>query len=488
MEVRSGPDPEKEKILRLLWAKSGYRPSVGDFPIYEPDGTLRIVSRGQSEIHDCGNRLVLVTGGVRGGKSQFVAMEMLRDIFVQDGLIWIVGPDYEQCKAEFNYMYEPLHSMGFIADDSVPDKGTRHFTTKWGCKVQTKSADDLKTLASFAPHALAGVEMGQQTYTSYEKLLERALEHNARVLMSGTLEGALSWYGDLWERWQAPNPEGGRSFSLPSWSNLAKFPGGRDNQNIRDLENALTPELFLERVAAVPFKPSGLVHKLFDPRLHVKKLEFDPNLPIELAIDPARHTYAVLAVQWAPVPGVFTQNTRGERVPLTEVRVVDQVYEHDTDAYEIIEIAQDRRWFSYVRGGVIDIAGTQRNANKSQVQIWGEETGIRLRSRPVSIPDGIDVVNLRLRVNKEANQPLLFFSHYMRSDKDHAGRANGVLAEFGLYRWPDWREGQSSSNRPIDANNDGCKALGYWLYDRFGPVTERSVRRKSTVRSYYGVG
>lgn len=476
---------EQARLLRLLWAEAGYTPTEGYWPIVDLEGHTRTVSRGQREIHDCPNRLVMVTGGVRAGKSQFLAMELLRYVFKRDGLIWLVGPDYWQARQEFDYMYAPLKAMDFIEKESIPEKGARTFTTLWGCRVETKSAQDLATVASAAPHVLAGVEMGQQSYASFEKLQERALQHRARIFMTGTLEDAQPWYADLWERWQGDNPEGGKSFSLPSWSNGRWFPNGREDAAIKELEAGISPEVFLQRVAAIPYKPSGLVFKLYDRSRHVKTLDYDSALPIELAIDPAQHTYAVLAVQWRVIPGLFTANAKGHRIPLTEVRVIDEVYEHDTTAYDVIPLVQSRPWFKFVRGGVIDVAGKQQHANKSQVQIWREETGLNLRSRKVFITEGIEVVRNRLRVHPDAKQPLLYFDYRLRSDRDVQGRANGLLAEFGLYKWPQWTEGMSSAARPIDANNDACKALGYWLYDKFGGVLERrKSERRTEIRGY----
>ena len=484
---------EQARLLRLLWAEAGYTPTVGYWPIIDLEGNERTVSRGQQEIHDCPARLIMVTGGVRAGKSQFLAMELLRYIFKQDGLIWIVGPDYEQAKGEFDYMFRSCNALGLVAADSRPEKGSRTFTTLWGCRVQTKSANDLDSIATWAPHVLAGVEMGQQTHSSFTKLEERALEHGARIFMTGTLEDAQPWYADLWQKWQGDNVSGGRSFALPSWSNTAKFPGGRYDPKIVALENSdgMTPELFLQRVAAIPYKPEGLVFKLFDNRTHVRPLPYDPSLPIELAIDPGQHTYAVLAIQWRSIPGQYTTNAKGHKIPLTEVRVIDEVYTHGATVYDVIPLVEQKPWFKKVRSGVIDVAGKQRHANKSQIQIWAEETSISLRGRKVSIPEGIEVVRFRLRPHPQhldsqgGKLPLLFFSHHLRADRNIEGKANGILAEMGLYKWPQWSEGMSQPNRPIDANNDASKALGYWLYDKFGGVLERrKSERKTEIRGY----
>ena len=119
------------------------------------------------------------------------------------------------------------------------------------------------------------------------------------------------------------------------------------------------------------------------------------------------------------------------------------------------------------------------------MQIWREEANIQLRARYVTIPEGIEVVRYRLREHPEAKQPLIYFDYRMRSDRDTQGRANGTIAEAGLYKWPNWKEGMSSASRPIDANNDGFKALGYWLFDRFGSAIERpKANRKTLIRGY----
>ena len=441
---------QREKFRKACWHVANYTPSDA-----------------QAVFHANDSRLKLVAGGIRGGKSYSTAMDVLPELLIENALVWIVGPDYEQCKPEWEYMHTVLQKLGLITKASSPERGGRSFETTWGARVQTKSSDDARSLASFAPHVILMVEAGQQTYETMQKVLERALEHNAKVIMSGTFEGALSWYADFFERWQGENPEMGRSFSIPSWSNLAIFPGGRDDPKIKALEAAMPHELFMERCGAVPYKPSGLVFKEFDPKIHVGRYDFRPELPIELAIDPATHTYAVLAVQ---------EEVIADR---THIYVIDEVYEHDIIAQSIIPLVKERPWFKYVKGGVIDIAGTQRAANKSQVQIWHEETGIRLRSHYVFIEESIAVVKLRLQ------DGTLHFDYRMRTDKGYDGKANGTRAEFGLYKWRDWHEGQSSKLRPVDANNDGLKAVGYKLYDRFGPVVERKKRGKPVLATYY---
>lgn len=460
---------DKANFRRLFWAAANYTPTRGEFPIFDLEGKHVTTSHGQVEIHADNSRIKQITGGVRGGKSKVTAMDAPEDLLPRGGLMWIVGPDYEQCKPEFKYIHEALSRLDFVDKASMPERGAQSLETSWGFRVQTKSSDDLESLASFAPDKILIVEAGQQPYGIIQKAAERALEKNAKIIINGTLEQSMAWYGEKWEEWQGPNEEGARSFSLPSWSNTAIFPGGREDAKIKALEAVLSPEIFLERCAAIPCKPSGLVFPEFDRKRHCRRIDFNPELPVELAIDPAQHTYAIEVVQW---------EKKGDQ---THVYVVDEIYTHGLIAQDIIPIVKSRPWFKHVKSGVIDIAGTHRQANKSQVQIWMEETGIALRSHYVFIEDSIDVVRLRLR----GETPLLAFDYRLRSDKSHNGKANGILAEFGLYRWPEWTEGQRSKRKPIDGNNDGLKAIGYWLYDRFGPVAERKKLGKAKIRSVY---
>src|SRR3990167_5941801 len=52
-------EAEQARILRLLWAEAGYKPTEGYFPVFDLEGNERTVSRGQREIHECTNRLVM---------------------------------------------------------------------------------------------------------------------------------------------------------------------------------------------------------------------------------------------------------------------------------------------------------------------------------------------------------------------------------------------------------------------------------------------
>lgn len=423
-----------------LWQIAGYEPS-----------------KLQLEAHSDPHRLKLIAGGIRAGKSYSGAMELLQRCAVENGLFWIVGPDYEQAKAEFDYVHAVLDKSKMLTGQvSMPSRGARKMQTVWGAKIETKTSDDVRKLASFAPDGIIMAEAAQQPHDVFMKMLERALEKDAWIWMCGTFESSLGWYADLYEKWQGANPENGFSFSLPTWSNEKVFPGGREDPKIKALEASMPEDLFLERCAAIPCKPQGLVHKAFDPKTHVRRLVVDDKYPVELAIDPGfAGAYAVL----------FVQRTKNS------VHVLGEVYERGLIAQEIIPKVRAHPLFSRCREGIIDRAANQHHANYSQVEIWNKYCPeIQLRWHYVSEEDGIRAIDLRLKNDSATGVPRLLFDESLKIQRTADGLAQGILGELLLRKWRPYREGSGEPLKPIKANDHALNALGYYLYDQFGPT------------------
>lgn len=442
---------------------------------YEP-------SEEQWLFHRDRHRIRQVIGGERGGKSYSSAMEGLsRSPFTVDGgpgVFWIVGPDYNQARPEFQYILDGYRALG---REPVKVSQPQNNASPWlmelpgGTTWETRSSNDVKKLASFAVDGVIMAEAAQQGYDVFLKLRGRLIERRAWLVMSGTLEKGEPWYPECYQRWQGPNLENAKSFSLPTWSNHHIFPGGRGDPQIKELEATFPPDLFLERFGAKPTPPSGLVFKEFSFNTHVEELE-PMDLPVELAIDPGyTGAYAVLAIQQA---GGLT-------------RVIDEVYVRFGVAQEVIEECKSRWWWELVpkggegkTGGVIDIAGKQHQGMASHVEIWATDAGVTLRSQPVSIEDGILVVRTLLK-NPKDGRPRIVFDAGLSALKDHDGHPLGVLGELGMYRYPERTGLQAQTDKPIDRYNHALKALGYWEYDKHGPVMGRKVSNKRKVREYW---
>jgi hypothetical protein len=431
-----------------------------------------------------GARFLLICGGERSGKSFLTVAIALLLIQPQDPdnldqcpptLVWVVGPDYLQARAEFEYLYYTLERGGFIKSVSMPNSQTSswNLTTTWNCTITTKSSGDIRKLASFAPDVFIMSEAAQQEYGVYLKARGRVAQKRGHILLSGTLEQGLPWYGDLLKRWRGRNAEGGHAVSIPTWTNKKEFPGGWHDPEIVGLRESVHEDYFMERYGAEPRKATNLVIPEFDYTQHVKELKPEPDAPVELWIDPGKNAYAVLFVQ-----------TLGKTT-----HVLDRVYRRGVIAQDVIpEVKDNPLWELVMKNtqshGVIDIAGRQQHGAPSQIEIW-QDAGVQLRSNYVHQDIGRDVVRYRLRPLGKDEAPLLFFNSHMTNRMSPDGTAEDVFAEFELWKWRTRHHNSSEPRHPIDANNHAIKALGYGLYDKFGPIEERRPLGKRKQRAYW---
>lgn len=395
------------------------------------------------------------------------------------GEYWFVGPDYRQARAEFTYMLNAFRVLGMVVGEpSMPLAETSpwSFEITGGTIFKTRTSSDISKLASFTVNGAVICEANQQEEMVFLKLMGRASQTKGCVILSGTIEKGLPWYIRMYKRWQGENVLGAKSWSLPTWSNIDVYPGGRQNPELMQLEATYPPDLFMERFGAEPRKTEGVVIRAFDIAKHVRRLVADPKLPVELWIDPGQHCYAIWFVQ---VWGLYTY-------------CLDRIYARNRIVHDIIPEAMGNPLWKYINpqtAGVIDNAGKQHHANKSQVDLWREIAGIHLRSQYIMLDDTINTVNFRLGSNNVHHEPLVYFNDHMRSDVGADGMALDVLAEFDLWKWPE-RLHEAESNtpvKPVDRNNDAIKALGYGLVDHFGLYSERPALPEPTILPYWGV-
>ncbi len=427
------------------------------------------------------SRFCLVLGGERAGKSWLACELALPCIDItKEGEYWIVGPDYQQARQEFLYIYKAfkdgVNGLTLVKPDEtsmpVSIASPWSFTTIWGQTFRTRSASDIQKLASFSVSGVIMAEAAQHIYESFLKLMARVSETGGFLILSGTLERGLPWYGDMYTRWQGANDLDARSFSLPTWSNIEVYPGGEDNPRIKELRAEFPEDLFQERFGAKPARRFGLVIPEYDITKHVKKLEVNEKLPVELWMDPGQHCYPVLFVQ---CDGLVTN-------------VLDRVYARNRIVQDIIPEVMGHPLFKYVdnrNGGIIDNAGKQHQANKSQIELWQEIAGVSLRAHYIRLDDTIQAVRFRLRETNPLHQPLLFFNDHFKNSKTPDGLAMDVLAEFELWTWPDRGQGRNVPLVPINRNNDAIKAIGYGLVDHYGKNVTKQVSVRGRRLEYF---
>lgn len=438
-------------------------------------------------------RLKIVTGGEQAGKSLSAAMEMMTRLF-WGKVFWIVGPDYAQCKNEFNYLEGWLTRLGLLASSpNKPDKGSWRMRLITGQEITTKSAQDVATIAGQPPDGILFVEAAQAPYEAFLRCYGRTAPRRGWLCVNGTFEKDTgAWMRQLWKAAKNPSDKVfGRikSFSIPSWSNRTFYPLGLEDPEIVSLKDSLhaaagNDDHFNERFGGIPSAPQGLVHTEFDYTLHVREVrregllrdwEADPDkyqmfqedgsicLPIdtvdELWIDPGfSHAYAVLFVT------VFQECAV----------VYDELYLTGKYSEQMADLAMKHPRFKQVGRMVIDNSGKgHQGGNKAAALVWRDKTNIMPIGRLVQVPAGIERCRISLTPNPETGLPQLFFD-------PKCSKTCWEFSEGYKYKRDRWGN-LIPDELPEDINNDAVKACVYGLTMNFGPA-RRSQQSKAKER------
>jgi hypothetical protein len=418
----------------------------------------------QAKILRSDKRFKLVAGGEQSGKSFLASKDFLLkwakdlDRFPGEPLLyWLVAADYDRTKREFQYIAADLEAMGLkpeVTKRVDPGSISVMEGTKEVLRIETKSGKDPRTLAMNAPHGIILCEASQVDLETYNKCLARVAPKKGWLFLSGTYESSLGWYPGLAAAW-AHGSVDEQSFKLPSPTNWHFYPGGLDNPEIQRLKSNSSDAFFLERIMGVAAPPKGMVFTEFRPDVHIREIEYVPGQEVFLAVDPGyAHAYAVEAIQI--VNGM--------------VNVIDEIYETSLVTEQVIEVCQSRPWWKdHSKTGVMDIGGYQHQAMSAPAEVWLARTGINMNAHKVKVNEGTERLKTFLRPDPINGMPKVVFSHQCR----------GILSEFGAYpnpfdgqtktyNWKMDRDGNVVGDEPDDRNNDGIKALIYFLWDRFG--------------------
>ena len=196
-----------------------------------------------------------MAGGEQAGKSM-VASKYLVSRFLETedpGLYWLVAADYERTRAEFDYLVQDFATLGILAEVTKRVDPGRIILAD-GTRIETKSAKDPLTLAMRAPDGILGCEASQLDLDSFYRLRGRVAPKRGWLFLSGTFEGSLGWYPQLFSSWQIGS-EDEQSFSLPAFSNTYLYPEGAKDPEILKLKSMSSDDFFMERIEGIPSPP-----------------------------------------------------------------------------------------------------------------------------------------------------------------------------------------------------------------------------------------
>ena len=401
-------------------------------------------------LSDTESRIIIVAGGERGGKSKTGAEWILEN--PPWDLIWLIGEEYDVPRTEFEYLKDGFDKLRQIKSVSFPQQGPCSIELIGGERIATWSAKEPEKIGREAPTKILGCEAARMSYEAYLRLRGRLAEKRARMMLTGTLEGSLGWYPEYFERGQGYNEDGIKSCSLPSWSNNFIFSKGRDDPEILKLEREMSHDRFMERHAGVPCRPSNIIIPEFRNVIHAKKVEFNSDIEVEIAVDPGYSgACAVLAIQ-----------LDGENI-----NIIDEIYLQGYITEEIISICKRRIWWSKVSAGAIDFAGRQHQAMPAPIEVWQKVAGLYLKNQKTDLEGMIDLIRTFMKPDPITLQPKIFINPLCK----------GLIAEMGGGKSPVENGGtwlrDLNTGQPLNKNDHACKALGYWLVNRYGYTSRK---------------
>ena len=280
----------------ILFDKIGYKPHAGQQLVHESTAKYRVP-----------------TCGRRWGKSQVAGHELTACMFIPDTRWWIVGPTYALSEKEFRVVYDDIFRKLGKSYGSLISRCRKSYNVKqgdmriempWNTILEAKSAEKKDGLVGEGLDGICFSEAALHSADTWNMYLQPALtDKDGWAIFPSTPRG-YNWYYGLWRLGQTL--DGYESWRFPSWENPYVFPGGRDDPKLKEIENVVSEYHFLQEYAAEFTAFEGKIYNEFDPRIHVRNIEYNPlwrnywafdygfsapTVCLDIMVDPADNVY-----------------------------------------------------------------------------------------------------------------------------------------------------------------------------------------------------
>ena len=440
--------------------------------------------------------VVLVTGGVRAGKSFVCALKMFTQIVVDFGQhriepgaqYWLVGNNYRNTEWEYRLLKRWFKALGWIQFASKDERDARiefgicpleacadrRVRTGTRCDhlddspvfIRTVSSENLDNIASIGVQMIVACEGAQMSQEAFERCQERCFDEGAQLVVSGTMDRLGSWYVELIQsadgdiEYQKDNDM--FCITIPSLDNKHSFPAGEDDPDYIGLMKRMTKEKFEVRIMG-KIRPAEQIifGREFNPDVHISKdeLEVDYFNRVWLTHDPSYSRPGALLVCQLDEDGGNNKT----------LKIIDEIYTTSQMVSEVIDTVKRKSWYDFMKNyNRIKVTGdpalNHHHYDKSGEDLWKQHAQLPVELPRKSSPSvQIQWVREMLRVIP-GQPPFLLISP----------RCRGILSEFGYcpnpltgqaapYEYKFERETNQLTDEPIDKNNHSIKALAYLL-------------------------
>jgi hypothetical protein len=449
-------------------------------------------------------------GGEQGGKSEIVSADCILhlpdDLYkcevelessgkTEGVIIWLVGRKYGNTRKEFQYVSSHLlkmygkHSISISANVDPGQIKVRTGDPAGDITISTKSADNPMDLSMEGPHGIVLCEAGQLDIETWNRVQLRRAPKDGWISASGTLENiqSVGWWPSLKAAW-ASGTNGRQSFTIPSYTNIHVYPGGVNDPKIIRIKKDTSDDFYLQRIMGEIVPPSGLVYKEFNPLVHVREVEYEPNYEeLFLWEDPGYgdSAHALLVAQKVkretPAGHIYEQ-----------WQVFDEFYETGFVHPDVIDHVKETKWAAWWDKAVKTLISDpnyvdQHHSMSSIAEMWMQKARLYTAGKKSKIKPGLECVKRFLKVDPVSNQPGIVFSP----------RCKGLLSEFGSvphpltgpkkdtiapYMWSLDNDGNIVGEVPVDKNNHALDALRYGLMHESGYVLSEGTQKITVQR------
>lgn len=405
---------------------------------------------------------------------------------------WIVGPNYTDAEKEFRVFYNDLVRLGAPFDKpgtyNNPHDGDMQVSLYGGKFIVIgKSAQHPDRLVGEGLNGVIMAEAAKQRERTWTKFIRPMLaDFNGWSLHTSTPEGK-NWFYESWVKGQSDQFDDWESWRMPSWRNPYVYPAGATQKAIDtsrilleqsvpvtdavltklgiDLEigallRDLTKETFNQEIAALFTEFAGRVFKEFDEEVHVRDLEFDPNMQTFAASDYGfTNPFVWLLVQMDSLGTLY---------------IIDEIYEPGLTIDEAGRLIQERDLNpTALHEFFPDPASPgDTKALEKMLKIRGRRgTGGDLDARLRMIRAALKVRHPELPEDHPERKPKLFINR----------RCTNTIREFNDYRYPKSSDESkmnptNSPEKPLKKDDHTPEALGRLFAGMFS-VPERGSSR-----------
>lgn len=220
--------------------------------------------------------------GRRWGKSIATGHRFTYKAFKPDTYNWIIGPTYKLGEKEFRVVWKDFEKLGILKYCKKAysiKQGDMRITLPWGSVIEVVSAEKPDSLLGEGlSHAVLS-EAAKHSRIVWEQYIEPALSDFLGSADFPSTPQGYNWYYGLFQMGQETSKgmKDYASWTLPSWTNPVRYPGGYNNSEIIRIRATASKHYFDQEYGALFTSFAGAIYDEWDPLKHIiHGYEFNP--------------------------------------------------------------------------------------------------------------------------------------------------------------------------------------------------------------------